>query len=193
MTPPSRLLAGLAAIIAAVIAVAATPTLHGVGHDGARHDEGRHDGSRATGRLAEGTTVFDGEAAGVSRLDGDLRAALRRAARDAADDGVQLEVTSGWRSPGYQRQLLAEAVSKYGSDTEAARWVATPETSPHVSGDAVDIGPYDAMDWLSRHGSAHGLCQIYANEPWHYELRPEAVDVGCPAAYDDPTQDPRMR
>ena len=26
----------------------------------------------------------------------------------------------------------------------------------------------------------YGLCQIYGNEPWHYELRPDAVDHGCP-------------
>ena len=24
-----------------------------------------------------------------------------------------------------------------------------------------------------------GLCQIYRNEPWHQELRPEAIDYGC--------------
>ena len=66
-----------------------------------------------------------------------------------------------------------EAVSKYGSEAEAARWVATPNTSAHVSGDAVDIGPSGAAAWLSEHGAAYGLCQIYGNEPWHYELRPE--------------------
>ena len=76
---------------------------------------------------------------------------------------------------------------------EAARWVATPETSAHVSGDAVDIGPLDATAWLSEHGAGYGLCQIYGNEPWHYELRPDAVDDGCPAMYADPTQDPRMQ
>ena len=32
---------------------------------------------------------------------------------------------------------------------EAARWVATPNTSAHVSGDAVDIGPSGAAAWLS--------------------------------------------
>jgi zinc D-Ala-D-Ala carboxypeptidase len=37
------------------------------------------------------------------------------------------------------------------------------------------------------------LCQIYSNEPWHYELRPEAIDHGCPPMYADPTQDPRMQ
>ena len=59
--------------------------------------------------------------------------------------------------------------------------MATPDTSPHVSGDAVDIGPADAAAWLSEHGAEYGLCQIYGNEPWHYELRPEAVDAGLPA------------
>ncbi len=42
-------------------------------------------------------------------------------------------------------------------------------------------------------GAEYGLCQIYANEPWHYELRPDAVEVGCPALYADPTEDPRMQ
>jgi hypothetical protein len=71
--------------------------------------------------------------------------------------------------------------------------VATAETSAHVSGDAVDIGPADATVWLSRHGAEYGLCQIYRNEPWHYELRPEAIEHGCPPMYADPTHDPRMR
>ena len=71
--------------------------------------------------------------------------------------------------------------------------MATPERSAHVSGDAVDIGPSGAAAWLSEHGAAYGLCRIYGNEPWHYELRPEAVDRGCPAMYADPTHDPRMQ
>jgi LAS superfamily LD-carboxypeptidase LdcB len=129
----------------------------------------------------------------VANLDRDLLAALRSAAADAADDGVDLQVTSGWRSQAYQKQLLREAVSEYGSEEEAARWVATPETSPHVSGDAVDLGPSDATAWLSDHGSDYGLCQIYGNEPWHYELRPGSVGHGCPPAYADPTHDPRMQ
>jgi D-alanyl-D-alanine carboxypeptidase len=89
----------------------------------------------------------------VRNLDPDLLGALRMAATDSADDGVELVVKSGWRSPEYQSQLLREAVSKYGSEEEAARWVATPETSPHVSGDAVDIGPSEATAWLSEHGA----------------------------------------
>jgi D-alanyl-D-alanine carboxypeptidase len=130
---------------------------------------------------------------GVANLDPDLLVALRQAATDAAGDGVEFVVDSGRRSPEHQQQLLNEAVSKYGSVEEAARWVATPGTSAHVSGDAVDIGPSDATAWLSDHGHEYGLCQIYSNEPWHYELRPEAIDHGCPPMYADPTHDPRMQ
>jgi D-alanyl-D-alanine carboxypeptidase len=147
----------------------------------------------ADGAVPDGTTVFDDEIPGVANLDPDLLGALRLAAADAADDGVELVVESGWRSPEHQNQLLREAVSEYGSEEEAARWVATAETSAHVSGDAVDIGPDDATAWLSEHGAEYGLCQIYGNEPWHYELRREAIDHGCPPMYADPTHDPRMQ
>jgi hypothetical protein len=147
----------------------------------------------ADGAVPDGTTVFDDGIPGVANLDPALLGVLRQAATDAADDGVEFFVDSGWRSPEYQEQLLQEAVSKYGSEAEAARWVATPNTSAHVSGDAVDIGPSGAAAWLSEHGAAYGLCQIYGNEPWHYELHPEAIDHGCPPVYADPTQDPRMQ
>jgi D-alanyl-D-alanine carboxypeptidase len=146
----------------------------------------------ADGAVPDGVTIFDDEYPAVANLDPALLGALRQAATDAADDGVEFFVDSGWRSAQYQEQLLHEAVSKYGSEEEAARWVATPDTSAHVSGDAVDIRPSDATAWLSEHGAEYGLCQIYGNEPWHYELRPEAIDYGCPPMYADPTHDPRM-
>ena len=148
---------------------------------------------QADGAVPDGTTVFDDEIAGVANLDPDLLAGVRQAATDAADEGVELVVDSGWRSADYQEQLLREAVAKYGSEAEAARWVATADTSAHVSGDAVDIGPSDAAAWLSEHGAAYGLCRTYGNEPWHFELRAGAADHGCPPTYADPTHDPRMQ
>ena len=147
----------------------------------------------ADGAVPDGTTVFDDGIPGVANLDADLLRALRQAATDAADDGVGFFVDSGWRYAEYQEHLLHEAVLTYGSEKEAARWVASPNTSAHVSGDAVDIGPFNATAWLSEHGAEYGLCQIYGNEPWHYELRPEAVDHRCPPMYADPTHDPRMQ
>ena len=145
------------------------------------------------GALPDGVTVADDEHAGVANLDPSLLQALRDAAAAAADDGIELSITSGWRSPERQDQLLREAIAEYSSEEEAARWVATADTSAHVSGDAVDIGPSEATPWMAEHGAAYGLCQIYGNEPWHLELRPEAIAGGCPATYADPTQNPRMQ
>jgi hypothetical protein len=181
----------VAGLLVAVVAIAAA-----LGHQRPAPSSstvaprGEHHGAlgEAGGAVPNGTTVFDDDVPGVARLD----AALLRALRRVATDGVRLVVNSGWRSPAYEDQLRREAVAKYGSEAEAARWVATGTTSPHVSGDAVDVGPTSAASWLSEHGAAYGLCQIYGNEPWHYELRPDAVTDGCPPKYSDPTQDPRM-
>ncbi|WP_436700606.1 M15 family metallopeptidase [Nocardioides sp. BYT-33-1] len=145
------------------------------------------------GELPDNTSVYDDEHAGVTELDPDLLRALRRAATAAVDDGIDIVVNSGWRSREYQQRLLDDAVATYGSREEAARWVATPDSSPHVSGDAVDVGPARAAAWLDTHGARYGLCRIYDNEPWHFELRPDAVDRGCPPRYADPTHDPRTR
>jgi hypothetical protein len=147
----------------------------------------------ADGLVPDGTTVFDNEIPAVANLDPRLLKALRRAATEAGEDGITFQVTSGWRSPEYQEQLFREAVDTYGSEKAAARWVATPNTSAHVSGDAVDIGPVGATAWLSEYGARYGLCQIYRNEPWHYELRPEATSSRCPRMYADTAHDPRMQ
>ncbi|KZM75029.1 peptidase M15 [Nocardia terpenica] len=148
--------------------------------------------TRQDGVLPRRVTVFDDKYPGIANLDPALLHALRAAATAAAAEGVEFYVTSGWRSPAYQNRLRRAAVRKYGSEAEAARWVATADTSGHVSGTAIDLR-LAAGAWLSRHGAAYGLCQIYRNEPWHYELRPEAIEHGCPALYPDPAQDPRMR
>ena len=202
---PRILAAGLLVVIAAIAAALGSQLLASSSSTAASPIDvlrGEHRGLRsehrgalgeADGAVPEGATVFADEIPGVANLDPDLLGALRQAATDAADEGVEFLVDSGWRSPGYQNQLLREAVSEYGSVEEATRWVATAETSAHVSGDAVDIGPSDATAWLSEHGAEYGLCQIYRNEPWHYELRPEAIDHGCPPMYADPTHDPKMQ
>lgn len=155
--------------------------------------QGSDDGaSTAEGALPEGATIFDDQYPGIHRLDAELLAALREAARVAADAGVEFEVNSGWRSAEYQRRLLRRAIAEYGSEEEARRWVTTPKNSEHVTGNAVDLG-VQARRWLAQHGAAYGLCQIYANEPWHFELRPGAVDHGCPEMYADAAHDPRTQ
>jgi len=142
------------------------------------------------GEVPDGVTVFDEDYPAVSNLDDDLRDALRSASNDS---GISFEISSGWRSDRYQRQVFEQAVAKYGSEDEAARWAARPGTSIHEAGEAVDISNSEAADWLARHGDGYGLCQIYANESWHFEMRPDAVDDGCPAMFADAAHDPRMR
>ena len=154
----------------------------------------RHSGlSAADGVIPGGASVFDDSTPAVTRLAPRLLDALREAARDAAQEGVEIRVNSGWRSSAYQEQLLDEAVARHGSRSEAARWVATPRTSAHVAGRAVDVGPSSAASWLAANGDRYGLCQTYRNEPWHYELHADAVERDCPPPYADPTRDPRMR
>jgi D-alanyl-D-alanine carboxypeptidase len=170
------------------------PLLPGHGPAGMPDRSGMPDRTlgEADGAIPSGTTVVDDGVPGVANLDPDLLGALRRAAEDAGHDGVGFVVDSGWRSKAYQEHLLQQAVQKYGSEAEASRWVATPDTSEHVSGHAVDLKPGAATAWLSLQGARYGLCQIYDNEPWHYERRPEATEHGCPARYPDAAHDPRM-
>jgi hypothetical protein len=192
VTPWIRLAGLLALIVAIAVAVGGqAPASSSSSSSSSASSSSSHRGAlgEAGGALPKGTTVFDDGIPGVANLDPALRGALRQAATDAARDGVAFLVDSGWRSPAYQEQLLRKAIARYGSKAQAARWVATPKTSAHVKGDAVDIGPAAADAWLSEHGAFYGLCRIYANEPWHFERRSH----GCPAMYADPTQDPRMR
>jgi D-alanyl-D-alanine carboxypeptidase len=188
------LLAGVAVVVATLVGVVGHPTAlsSATSLGDVLHSDPTGAVGEADGVVAGSASVLDDDVPAVSNLDQDLLVALRRAGKDAAQDGVELEVNSGWRSPAYQEQLLREAVAKYGSEAEAARWVATSATSPHVSGDAVDVGP-SASAWLSRHGADYGLCQIYRNEAWHFELRSEAVGHGCPRMYVDAAHDPRMQ
>ena len=114
----------------------------------------------------------------VGYLDPGLLGAVQQAATAAAADGVTMTITSGWRSMEFQQQLLDEAIATYGSLT-ARQYVQTPEHSRHVRGQAVDIAGPDAAQWLIANGARFGLCRIYANEPWHFELAADAAGH-CP-------------
>lgn len=132
----------------------------------------------------EPLSPFDTDAPALANLDPALLTAVQAAARDAEADGVAIRVTSGWRSRSYQRLLLAGAIVEYGSPSEARRFVSPPDESHHVTGEAVDIGPADADSWLSQHGARYGLCQMMANERWHFELATEPGGE-CPAMRSD--------
>ncbi|MGW1344205.1 M15 family metallopeptidase [Kribbella sp. NPDC002412] len=124
----------------------------------------------ADGVLPEKTSAFDTELPGIAKLDPDLLTAVQQAETAMRKDGITMNVNTGWRSKKYQQELLDRAIVKYGSKKKALEYVSTPEESHHVTGDAVDIGPTDADDWLIRKGARFGLCQTLANEMWHFEL-----------------------
>jgi D-alanyl-D-alanine carboxypeptidase len=109
----------------------------------------------------------------VGLLDPLLLKAIQDATQAAAAEGVDVKLTSGWRSKGFQQRLFGDAVNTYGSADIARQFVASPDVSMHV------VGPTAADDWMIRNGARFGLCQIYANEIWHFEL---AVDAqgNCP-------------
>lgn len=133
---------------------------------------------------AQALSPFDVANPTVGNLDPALLAAVQQAAVTAAADGVTMTITSGWRSPEFQQQLLDDAVATYGSFAAARQFVQTPEHSHHVTGRAVDIGGPAADQWLIANGSRFGLCQTYANEPWHFELATNAAG-DCPPLLPD--------
>jgi zinc D-Ala-D-Ala carboxypeptidase len=163
----------LATVLAAlVVGARGAPTFGFGGDDGF---------GPADGRIGDQTvTALDTWVPGVARLDPDLRHALQQATRAADHQGELLRVNSGWRSAAYQQHLLDQAVDQYGSYAAARRWVNTPEASTHVTGHAVDIGPAEGAWWLEQHGAKWGLCRVYANEPWHFELLTSPGGT-CPA------------
>ena len=133
------------------------------------------------GWIPDGQTLspFDPSNPALAQLDPALLKAVQDAANAAKAQGIDLRINSGWRSKGFQQRLFDDAVRTSGSADIARQFVASPEVSKHVVGQAVDVAPVDADKWLIRNGAQFGLCQIYANEIWHFEL---AVDQqgNCP-------------
>jgi D-alanyl-D-alanine carboxypeptidase len=134
-----------------------------------------------SGYLPDDTMLspFDTSSQLLALLDPALLHAIQDAARSAQTQGVDIKITSGWRSKGFQERLFDDAVRRYGSVEIAKEFVASPEVSRHVHGEAVDIAGDGASDWLIRNGPRFGLCQIYANENWHFELATDA-NGKCP-------------
>lgn len=124
------------------------------------------------------------DAAEAGGIDPGLQQRFDDAQAAARADGVELWITSGRRSAAEQQELVDRAVERHGSLEEAKRWVLPPETSEHVAGTAIDVGPTEGAYWLQQHGRDFGLCQTYANEVWHYEAATEPGGE-CPPMHDD--------
>jgi zinc D-Ala-D-Ala carboxypeptidase len=128
-----------------------------------------------------------GNAAGTEGLEPGLAAAYTLAENQAHAEGVGLYINSGYRSPGEQQALWDDGVRTYGSPEEARKWVLPPNESTHVHGRAVDVGPEVGAQWLEANGNRWGLCRIYQNEWWHFELA-TAPGSTCPALRADASE-----
>ena len=111
----------------------------------------------------------------------------------ARQDGLNLFVAAGFRSDEEQQKLLDDKIAAYKQEgqktkkaTELAKqWVATPGTSEHQLGIAVDINADNTVSsddavysWLYENSYQYGFVKRYpenktditgiSNEPWHY-------------------------
>ena len=90
--------------------------------------------------------------------------AFDRMERAARADGVDLLITSAYRSDAEQAVLWRRHPDP--------RWVARPGESLHRYATELDLGPPAAHVWLASHAGAFHFVRRYENEPWHfgYEL-----------------------
>ncbi|MGI8623952.1 MAG: lytic transglycosylase domain-containing protein, partial [Solirubrobacteraceae bacterium] len=94
------------------------------------------------------------------RMRPDVARSFDRMAAAARGAGLQLLITSAFRSDAEQAVLFA----RHPDPT----WVARPGTSLHRNGTELDLGPPAAYAWLKTHASAFHFVQRYPWEAWHY-------------------------
>ncbi len=107
-----------------------------------------------------------------NELDQQLLTRFKAAQAAAKKEGQVIYIVSGFRSLSRQKTLFANAVRKYGSASEASKWVAPPLISHHPWGVAIDVNYPDepvGAGWLEIHGYKFGLCRVFENEWWHFE------------------------
>lgn len=116
--------------------------------------------------------------------------------RAAADDGVDLEVVSAFRSVAYQTALFRSQLAAGRPLDDLLKSVAAPGYSQHHTGMALDIAATGddaldedfersaAFDWLSRRAETFGFFMPYPREnsfgfvyePWHWAVRCPELD-----------------
>jgi hypothetical protein len=90
----------------------------------------------------------------------DVAQAFDRMAAAARAAGVQLLVTSAFRSDAEQAILFARRPDP--------KWVAPPGQSLHRYATELDLGPSTAYGWLAANARKFGFVQRYSWEPWHF-------------------------
>ena len=125
------------------------------------------------------------------RLDPETTDALVRMTAAARAEGLDLLVSSAYRSYDYQRDVYARWVNQLGQE-QADRVSARPGTSQHQLGSAVDFGCICVElanepegIWLAENAYRFGFSMSYPDgyewltgysfEPWHFRYIGEAV------------------
>lgn len=128
------------------------------------------------------------EMPGGETVDARIYEPLSQMLADAADEGLEPFVASGFRTRAEQQGFMDEKINEYRSqgygESEARAlaedWVALPGTSEHELGLAADINgaSYDLYIWLQQNSWRYGFIQRYpedktditgiSHEPWHY-------------------------
>jgi hypothetical protein len=103
----------------------------------------------------------------------------------ADEDGIRLEVDSGYRSERYQKRIFRRMLAEGRSFDDIVRYVAPPGYSQHMLGTAVDFFPSDwrfadttAYAWLQKNAGRFGFEETYAPdssakfpwEAWHWNF-----------------------
>jgi Transglycosylase SLT domain/D-alanyl-D-alanine carboxypeptidase len=90
----------------------------------------------------------------------DVALAFDRLDRAARRAGIQLVITSAYRSDAEQAELFRRHPDP--------KWVAPPGESLHRYGTELDLGPKSAYAWLGANAGRFHFIRRYAWEPWHY-------------------------
>ncbi len=135
---------------------------------------------------------------GAYRVDERIKEPLQDMIAAAKADGVELMLSSAYRTKEKSAELYAAQVEKWKktglsqaeAEAEAAKWVAPPGTSEHHTGLAVDLvtpthqvmdhafADTEAAKWMKAHCAEYGFILRYPEdkqditgitfEPWHF-------------------------
>lgn len=124
----------------------------------------------------------------MQRLTPNAAAKWQQMVDAAAADGIHLLIVSGFRSFGYQAELIRNKLDKGQSIEEILKVNAAPGYSQHHTGEAIDIASpgsrplteefegSEAFAWLGANAKKHGFSMTYPRdnifgiiyEPWHW-------------------------
>lgn len=126
----------------------------------------------------------------MQRLTPEAAVKWQQMLSSAAEEGVRLLIVSGFRSLGYQAELIRKKLASGQAISEILRVNAAPGFSQHHSGVAVDIATpgsrplteefenSEAFSWLVGNAAEFGFSMTYPRnnlwgfvyEPWHWAL-----------------------